>query len=95
MENPMTLTIDLIDSGALNLLRDLERLNLIRVNPPENDDIRIVMEREETYLSRGMTEKKETKPPTPITDRLLGIAAQAGDMSLDELRSERLSKYLK
>jgi hypothetical protein len=32
----MTLTIDLIDSGALNLLRDMERRNLIRVNPPEN-----------------------------------------------------------
>jgi hypothetical protein len=30
----MTLTIDLINSGALNLLRDMERLNLIRVNPP-------------------------------------------------------------
>jgi hypothetical protein len=32
MEDPMTLSIDLIDSGALNLLRDMERLNLIRVN---------------------------------------------------------------
>jgi hypothetical protein len=31
----MTLTIDLIDSGALNLLQDMERLNLIRVNSPE------------------------------------------------------------
>jgi hypothetical protein len=31
----MTLTIDLIDSGALNLLWDMERLNLIRVNSPE------------------------------------------------------------
>jgi hypothetical protein len=31
----MTLTIDLVDSGALTLLRDLERLNLIRVNSPE------------------------------------------------------------
>jgi hypothetical protein len=31
----VTLTIDLIDTGALNLLRDMERLNLIRVNPPE------------------------------------------------------------
>jgi hypothetical protein len=31
----MTLTIDLIDSGALSLLRDMEHLNLIRVNPPE------------------------------------------------------------
>jgi hypothetical protein len=31
----MTLTIDLIDSGALKLLHDLESLNLIRVNSPE------------------------------------------------------------
>jgi hypothetical protein len=29
----MTLTIDLIDSDALSLLRDMERRNLIRVNP--------------------------------------------------------------
>ncbi|MDR2094463.1 MAG: hypothetical protein LBP76_02960 [Treponema sp.] len=35
------------------------------------------------------------KRPTPISDRLLGIASQAGDISLDELRAERLSKYLK
>jgi hypothetical protein len=34
MEYP-TLTINLIDSGALSLLRDMERLNLIRVNLPE------------------------------------------------------------
>jgi hypothetical protein len=31
----MTLTVDLIDSGALDLLRDMERRNLIRVNPRE------------------------------------------------------------
>jgi hypothetical protein len=35
------------------------------------------------------------KRATPISDSLLGIAAGAGDMSLDELRTERLSKYLK
>jgi hypothetical protein len=35
MEKPMTLTIDLIDAGALKLLHDLEGLNLIRVNSPE------------------------------------------------------------
>jgi hypothetical protein len=34
MENLMTLTIDLVDSGALKLLHDLESLNLIRVNSP-------------------------------------------------------------
>jgi hypothetical protein len=32
----MTLTIDLVDPGALKLLHDLESLNLIRVNPPGN-----------------------------------------------------------
>jgi hypothetical protein len=31
----MTITVDLIDTGALKLLRDMERLNLIRVNSPE------------------------------------------------------------
>ena len=35
------------------------------------------------------------KRATPITDSLLGIAAGVGDISLDELRTERLSKYLK
>jgi len=32
--------------------------------------------------------------PTPRADRLLGIAASLGDLSLEEIRSERLSKYL-
>jgi hypothetical protein len=31
----MTLTVDLINSDALKILRDMERLKLIRVNPPE------------------------------------------------------------
>jgi hypothetical protein len=35
------------------------------------------------------------KQATPISDRLLGIASHLGDISLDELRTERLSKYLK
>jgi hypothetical protein len=34
------------------------------------------------------------KRPTPISDWLLGIASHAGDISLDEIRAERLSKYL-
>jgi hypothetical protein len=33
--------------------------------------------------------------PTPRADRLLGIAAHLGDISLDEIREERLAKYLK
>jgi hypothetical protein len=35
------------------------------------------------------------KQATPISDSLLGIASSAGDISLAELRAERLSKYLK
>jgi hypothetical protein len=31
----MTVTVDLIDSGAFDLLQDMERRNLIRVNPAE------------------------------------------------------------
>ena len=32
--------------------------------------------------------------PTPRADRLLGIAANLGDISLEEIRDERLAKYL-
>jgi hypothetical protein len=32
---------------------------------------------------------------TPLTDRLSGILSHIGDISPDELRAERLSKYLK
>ena len=32
---------------------------------------------------------------TPRADRLLGIAAHLGDISLEEIRAERLEKYLK
>jgi hypothetical protein len=35
MECPSTFTIDLINSDALSLLRDMERLNLIRIGPLE------------------------------------------------------------
>jgi hypothetical protein len=32
--------------------------------------------------------------PTPITDRLSGILAGAGDITHEQIREERLSKYL-
>ena len=35
------------------------------------------------------------KLPTPITDSLVGILASAGDISLEQIREERLAKYLK
>jgi hypothetical protein len=34
----MTLTIDLLDSGVFNLLKDMESLDLIRINPPAKDE---------------------------------------------------------
>jgi hypothetical protein len=52
----MTLTIDLVDSEALCLLRDMERLNLIRVNPPENSNTKIAAAEEKTPLDRRMAE---------------------------------------
>jgi hypothetical protein len=33
--------------------------------------------------------------PTPRADALLGVAANLGDISLEEIRDERLAKYLK
>jgi len=40
-------------------------------------------------------EKGSTGQATPRADRLLGIAAHLGDISLEEIREERLAKYLK
>jgi hypothetical protein len=43
-----------------------------------------------------VTAKKEgTDLSTPRADRLLGVATHLGDISLEEIRAERLSKYLK
>jgi hypothetical protein len=41
------------------------------------------------------TKKEGTGQATPRADRLLGIAAHLGDISLEEIRAERLAKYLK
>jgi hypothetical protein len=48
----MTLTIDLINTGALSLLQDMERLNLIRVTPPENTATALKGSLSERALSR-------------------------------------------
>ena len=36
-----------------------------------------------------------SKLPTPITDSLVGILASAGDINPEQIREERLVKYLK
>jgi hypothetical protein len=58
MENPVTLTIDLVDSGALSLLRDMERRNLIRVNPPAGGATEIAAAEKKTLPDRGTAEKE-------------------------------------
>jgi hypothetical protein len=68
--------------------------------PPEIPAGRAVLaftpagEEKKTPLDRGTAGGKNIRQSTPLSDRLLGIASRAGDMSLDELRAERLSKYL-
>jgi hypothetical protein len=40
-------------------------------------------------------EEKDMRKATPHTDWLCGLLSHVGDISLEELREERLSKYLK
>jgi len=39
--------------------------------------------------------EKNVNQATPRADRLLGIAAHLGNISLEDIREERLAKYLK
>ena len=43
---------------------------------------------------RFVLEKGNASQTTPRADRLLGIAAHLGDISLEEIREERLAKYM-
>jgi len=43
---------------------------------------------------RSVLETGSTSQDTPRADRLLGIAAHLGNISLEEIREERLAKYL-
>jgi hypothetical protein len=40
-------------------------------------------------------DKAKEKHGTPITDRLAGCLAGIGEISMEEIREERLAKYLK
>jgi hypothetical protein len=40
-------------------------------------------------------DEQQAKSPTPLTDWLSGILSHVGDISPEEIRAERLSKYLK
>jgi hypothetical protein len=62
----MTLTIDLINSGALNLLQDMERLNLIRVHPEAYESG--VQEPPPPY----MAEQTAAEPEGSLSERFAG-----------------------
>jgi len=49
-----------------------------------------VVENQDKHLPKNPNEQA-----TPHTDALLGILSSIGDISLDEIRSERLAKHIK
>jgi hypothetical protein len=53
----------------------------------------VLMKQGESPLNFNMASIKNAN--TPRADRLLGIAAHLGDISLGEIRKERLAKYTK
>jgi hypothetical protein len=58
----MTVTVDIINDQVLNLLRDMERLNLLRVKKPvENAD-----------------PPQSKQKAAPLSDRLLGVLTDNG-----------------
>jgi hypothetical protein len=62
----------------------MERLNLIRVNPPTD----------KPAAFQNTLRERNAESSTPLTDRLSGILSHAKDMSPQEIREERLNKYL-
>ena len=73
---------------------------------PARVELRVTPIAEKEKIPVPKNDKKQAAPfadalsgilsgiPTPRADRLLGVAASLGDISLEEIRSERLSKYL-
>jgi hypothetical protein len=58
----MMVTVDLINDQVLNLLRDMERLNLLRVKTPEEN----------------ATQPKIRQGAVSLSERLLGVLADSG-----------------
>jgi len=46
------------------------------------------------FMPIQKADKVKEKHGTPITDRLAGCLAGIGDISIEEIREERLAKYL-
>ena len=54
-----------------------------------------VLERENKPLAEPAEAPNKKEKATPITDALSGILSNLGDISLEEVREERLAKYSK
>ena len=54
-----------------------------------------VLERETKPLPIPSAEPNNKEQATPLTDALSGILSNLGDISLEEIRAERLAKYTK
>lgn len=46
-------------------------------------------------VEKDTASEDEKKMSTPITDSLLGILSHLGDISLEQIKEERLARYLK
>jgi hypothetical protein len=60
---------------------------------PARVELKVIPVAEKWDISAA--KKEGNGQTTPRADRLLGIAAHLGDISLEEIRTERLAKYLK
>jgi len=57
------------------------------VNKPDNNG--------KLHLSKQELDEMLRNAQTPISDSLTGILAHLGDITIEEIREERLAKYLK
>lgn len=79
----MTFTLNTENPAVAALLRDLESLDLLHVETPPPP------------TAETGTAKEYTDSSTPHTDFLSGILASAGDITLEQIREERLARYMK
>ena len=65
---------------------------------PANRKLTVVVPREiptDTVVITYAPPAEVKKKDTPLTEALSGILSDLGDVSLEEIRAERLAKYLK
>jgi hypothetical protein len=60
---------------------------------PARVELKVTPVDEEQHGTEANAEEQAVKSATPITDRLSGVAAHLGDITLEQIREERLSKY--